>query len=515
MMMRIPRSIVLFLAILVTTARAQVLVSPVAPPPVDEMVDITLLHLNDVYQDLPIEKGSRGGMARVAKLRRQFLETSPSTLMVFCGDTLSPSVASIIFRGKQMISAWNAVGLDYAALGNHEFDFGPEVLLERMKESKFPWICANVFDRPSGKPFGGAVPCVIRDIKGVKVGFTGLLTLSTLSGSRPGPDVEIRDPVQTAREMVARLKSEGAQVLVGLTHLTYAEDKDVCRAATFDLVLAGHEHVLAQAFVNGTPILRAGSDARYVGRADIHYSRGQGKVDSIDCSVIEVTPAIQEDPEVAATILDYEQRLSRELDLVVGRTLVELDAIQTHNQSRETNLGDFVADALRTYAQTDAALINGGGIRSNQVLGPGSLTKRDVYTILPFENLVVKKTLRGSVLRAALEHGVSKVSTGPDGRFPQISGMSFEYDGSKPVGARVVQVRVGGEPLDDGREYTVAVNSFLARGGDDYTMLVDAPALSPGEKASYEADAVFQALSREPTISTRIDGRIKRVDVEK
>lgn len=503
------------LCFLTTAVHAQVLVSPAAPPPADEIVDITLLHLNDVYQDLPIEKGARGGMARVASLRRQFLETSPSALMVFCGDTLSPSVASIIFRGKQMISAWNAVGLDLATLGNHEFDFGPEILLERMKESKFSWICANVYDRPTGKPFGGAIPYVIREIKGVKVGFTGILTLSTLTGSRPGPDVEIRDPVQTAREIVPRMRSEGAQVVVGLTHLTYAEDKDVCRAVTFDLVLAGHEHVLAQAFCNGTPILRVGSDARYIGRADIQYSKGQGKVDSIDCTVIEVTSSIKEDPAVAASILDYEARLSKELDQVVGRTLVELDAVQVHNQSRETNLGNFVADAFRLHADADVGLINGGGIRSNQLMGPGSLTKRDVYTILPFENLVIKKTIRGSVLRAALEHGLSKVSTGPDGRFPQVSGLTFEYDASKAVGSRVVTALVRGQPLDEAREYSVATNSFLARGGDDYAMLNDPAAVVAPEKASYEADAILQMLAREPTISARVEGRIKRIDVEK
>ena len=108
---------------------------------------ITLLQVNDVYQFAPVDRGTRGGIGRVLTLKKQIQKESPNTLFLFSGDTISPSVESITYKGAQMIEAWNTVGLDYATFGNHEFDFGPEVLQERIKESRFGWVAANVVDK--------------------------------------------------------------------------------------------------------------------------------------------------------------------------------------------------------------------------------------------------------------------------------------------------------------------------------------------------------------------------------
>ncbi|MDX2029933.1 MAG: hypothetical protein SF339_04635 [Blastocatellia bacterium] len=118
----------------------------------ERTVRVTLLQLNDVYQMSPMDKGKTAGLARVATMRRQVIGQSPNTLFLLGGDTISPSVASSIFKGEQMIAAWNALGLDYAVLGNHEFDFGNVMLLKRMSESKFKWLGTNVIDRATGKP---------------------------------------------------------------------------------------------------------------------------------------------------------------------------------------------------------------------------------------------------------------------------------------------------------------------------------------------------------------------------
>ncbi|MGH9426452.1 MAG: metallophosphoesterase, partial [Terriglobia bacterium] len=149
---------------------------------------ITLLQVNDVYQFAPVDRGTRGGLARVMTLKKQIQKESPHTLFLFAGDTISPSVESITYKGAQMIESWNTAGLDYATLGNHEFDFGPEVLRERMKESRFHWIAANVIDKKTGKPFGGAESFVIREFGGVKIGIFGLVLPETRTTSRPGPD---------------------------------------------------------------------------------------------------------------------------------------------------------------------------------------------------------------------------------------------------------------------------------------------------------------------------------------
>src|ERR1043165_1030432 len=153
-------------------------------------VKVTLLQVNDVYQFAPVDQGTRGGLGRLLTLRKSIQQENPNTLFMMAGDTISPSVESITYKGEQMIEAWNAIGLDYATFGNHEFDFGPDVLKQRMKESKFGWVAANVIDNKTNKPFGGAAPFVIREFGGVKIGIFGLVLPETRVTSRPGPDVE-------------------------------------------------------------------------------------------------------------------------------------------------------------------------------------------------------------------------------------------------------------------------------------------------------------------------------------
>lgn len=130
--------------------------SPVAQEKRECATRITLLQVNDVYQFAPVDRGTRGGIARVLTLKKELQKQSPNTLFLLAGDTISPSVESITYKGAQMIESWNTAGLDYATFGNHEFDFGPTVLLDRMKESRFSWLAANVIDQKTGKPFGGA-----------------------------------------------------------------------------------------------------------------------------------------------------------------------------------------------------------------------------------------------------------------------------------------------------------------------------------------------------------------------
>src|SRR5688572_9042021 len=140
---------------------------------------ITILHVNDTYQFTPVEGGKLGGLARVLTIKKEALKKNPNTLMTLGGDTLSPSVETRTYRGAQMIDAWNAIGLDYSVLGNHEFDIRTNELLDRMKESKFTWLGTNVIDTKTGKVFAGMPQFVIRSIGGVKIGFIGFLLPET------------------------------------------------------------------------------------------------------------------------------------------------------------------------------------------------------------------------------------------------------------------------------------------------------------------------------------------------
>ena len=487
---------------------------PTALPATPErLVRVTLLQLNDVYQLSPVDKGMRGGLARVATLRQQIMVESPHTLFLLAGDTISPSVASNVFKGAQMIAAWNALGLGYAALGNHEFDFGPDVLRERMRESHFTWLAANVIDRKTGRPFGGMPPYVIHDFDGVKVGLFGLLTPDTALSSSPGPEVEFGDPFTTAAQLVPEMRAQGAQVVIAITHLTMRQDKQLGRSAAIDVIIGGHEHTLLESLSGRTPIFKMGSDARHLGRIDLTIEASSGALESIDWQVIPVTSEVPEDPSVAALVAQYEQQLAAELDQPVGSVSVVLDARQETNRSRETNLGSFIADAYRQATNADVALFNGGSIRSNTTYGPGMLSKRDVLSILPFENPVVKIEVTGEVLRAALEHGVSQAAEDREaGHFPQVSGLRFSFDGRHPPGSRVVSLTVNGQPLDAQHLYTLATNAYVANGGDGYTMFRGRRYLITPEEAQVEAVMVMNALAALGPSAPHTDGRTERLD---
>lgn len=503
---RWPRRVLLALAVILCAA-----VEIVAQTATQRAVRVTLLQVNDVYQLSPVDKGTRGGLARVAALRKKILAQSPHTLLLLAGDTLSPSVASNVFKGGQMVAAWNAAGLDLAVLGNHEFDFGDAVLRERIRESHFIWLGANVVDKRTGKPFDGVKPYIIREFDGVKIGFLGLVTPETARSSKPGAEVEFLEPAPTAARFVPEMRAQGATVVVALTHLDMPSDKAVARAAAIDLIVGGHEHTVLQSLSGRTPILKMGSDARNLGRIELNLSP-RGELESMDWEVTPVTSDFPEDAETAAVVAEYEKRLAGELDLPAGRTRVALDARQT-NRSRETNLGDFVAEACRRAAGADVALLNGGSIRSNTTYGPGVLAKRDILSILPFEDLVVTLEVTGAVLRAALEHGVATVGVQREpGRFPQISGLRFAYDARRPAGSRVISVSVNGEPLDDQRTYKLATSTFLLDGGDGYAMFRGARVLVKPEEGPLQADVVLAALAAAGEIAPQTDGRIKRLD---
>lgn len=479
----------------------------------DGKLRITLLQLNDVYQISPVEKGKRAGLARVATLRKKVMAESPNTIFLLAGDTISPSVASTVFKGEQVIATWNAIGLDYAVLGNHEFDFGNEILIQRMKESKFTWLGSNVIDHGTGKPFNGMPPFVIRSIGGIKIGILGLLTTDTATSSSPGQNVRFIDPILTARRLVPRMRAAGATIIIAVTHLTMSTDKELARTGLVDIIIGGHEHELLQSMAGRTPIFKWGSDARVLGRIDLNISAATRKIESMDWAGIPVTDTTPDDPAAAAVVNEFETRLSAEMDKPLGLTTVELDGLSIHSRTRETNLGNLIADAFRQGTKADVVICNGGSIRANAMLPAGPLTKRDVITILPFQNPIVKIEATGAQIKAALENGVSQVSEESEsGRFPQVSGVQFEFDGRRPVGSRVVKVIINGQPLDEKRAYTLASSNYLIEGGDGYSMFKTPKYLIPAESAEIDSTILANLILRVGEVAPKVEGRIKRLD---
>ena len=476
---------------------------------------VTILHVNDVYQFMPVEGGKRGGLGRLLTLKQQIKQENPNTIFTLGGDTLSPSVETRTYKGAQMIDAWNAIGLDYSVLGNHEFDIKTAELLQRMKESKFQWLGANVVDGKTGKIFADMPPFVIRDFGGVKVGFIGLLLPETKETSSMDESLQVKNYCDTAKELVPKMRAAGANAVVGLTHLFMAQDKRLARCAEFDLILGGHEHTLLQSSADGTPIFKMTADARELGRFNLNFDKQTKKLLSIDWEIIPVTDAIPSADEFAWVFEKYKDLLQK-LSEPVGMTGVQLDALSLSNRTKETNVGNLIADSYRSAVGADIGFVNGGSIRADLTYNPGILTKRDVLSILPFNNPVVKVEITGKTLREILEHGVARSAEDNEpGRFPQVSGVSFKFDTTKPAGNRVTDIRVGGKPLEASKTYTLATSDFLvSRGGDGYTMFKDAKVLTDAAIAPKDSDLLEKAIKSAPnqTIAPKLEGRIVKVN---
>lgn len=432
----------------------------------------------------------RGGLARVATLVRELRRQTPNTLFVLAGDTLSPSLLSTLRRGAQMIEGWNAIGLDLATFGNHEFDFGPAVLAQRIGESRFPWVSSNVLDRATGEPFGGARRWVRRDLDGVRVGLIGLTTADAAKTSNGGPGLRFEDPLAAARAAVAALGAVDLRVAV--THLPLREDRELVDALPVDAILGGHDHDPMLYEQGRAVIVKAGADALNVGQ--VEYEIRCGAVTGRRQRLIPVEARLAEAPDVAALVQRQAALLARELETPVGSTTIPLDARETLTRRQETPIGRFIAALMRERVGGQVGLLNSGAIRGNRVIPPGPITTGDVRRLLPFSNTVTLLEVTGEALRAALERSVDGLPR-PTGHFLQTAGVGYSVDPTRPPGRRVGAIEIDGRPLDPAGRYRVAVPDYLARGRDGYAMLGAARILLAPEDGPDLLETVLHGLS--------------------
>ena len=405
-----------------------------------DQVTITLLHCNDVYEIAP--KDGAGGFAPFMTLLDAERARNPHTLTTFGGDLLSPSLLSGLTKGSQMIELTNAIGVQVAVLGNHEFDFGPALAAERIKASRYPWLGTNVLGA-DGAPAVGCADLQLFDIAGYKIGFLGILTPDTATLSSPGNAISFAAPAATAATAVKRLKEMGADLVVALTHLNIADDQQlVAGVEGVDLVLGGHDHEAITFYEGDTLIAKSASDLHFLAAIDLRIGRAMVK----DKEVVVWSPSwrylatagVTPEPAIETVVARWNTALDQELAVPVGVTRVELDTRRASVRTEETNFGDLVADAMRNATGAEVGLANGGGIRGDRLYPAGTeLTRKDILTELPFGNTVVVAQITGADLLAALENGVSAVAD-KAGRFPQVSGMSFVYDPALPPGSRIV-----------------------------------------------------------------------------
>jgi 5'-nucleotidase len=455
-----------------------------APAAWAEVIWTTFLQLNDVYEITPVEGGQRGGLARVATLRRQLRDENPNTYTVLAGDLLSPSALGTArvdgerLAGAQMVASLNSLGLDYATFGNHEFDLAAAQLQARLTESQFQWVSSNVL-QANGDPFPQVPPSTILTIPGTAGGAVRIGLVSATLASNPVDYVQYRDPIEALQEQVDILKDK-VDIIVALTHLSLAQDQQIAEAIPeIDLIMGGHEHENIQQWRFGlsapittcpdqpTPIFKADANARTVYIHDLRYDTETGCL-QLTSRLQPITTALPEDPTTAATVQTWLERgfagfraSGFEPTQTVAILTDSLDGLEASVRNQPTNLTDLIAAAmLQAAPTTELAIFNSGSIRIDDRLPPGILTQYDVIRILPFGGNVLTVEMPGSLLARILIQG--ELNRGSGG-YLQTAHVSWD--------AAASQWRVQGQPIVANRRYRVAINDFLLSGreiGLDY-----------------------------------------------
>ena len=469
---------------------------------------VRFLLVNDVYVADTMADGN-GGLARVATVRNRLADQGP-VLFVLAGDVLSPSLLSKYYSGRQMVEAFNAAKLDYATFGNHEFELPLDTLEARIAESHFKWVSSNCA-RADGTPFPKVLPWDTLRISGQKVGLFGL----TLQGAYRKA-YRCADPDSAAHLAIDTLVALGAELVVGLTHQTVEADRDLlAREPRLDLLLGGHEHEAHDSVVSGRHVLKADANSRTAQFVTLWGGKGQWRQ---AVGLVKIDDRLPDDTAVAAVVERWEDSLRARLgpERSVGRTSVPIDARDAIGRQRESLLGDLVTDAMRWGTGTDAALLNAGTLRLDDVIRPGRLSSYQIESIFLFsdETRVLTVPLTGVRLREILEHGVADGSLGKGG-FLQVSGLAYTYDPAAPSGHRIQGDvrRQGAGPIGGRDTLKVAIPVYPAcEGGDGYDIPEAASACAARQGAPRAADLLtrYVADSLRGEVTPPPTGRIVR-----
>ena len=479
-----------------------------------------------------------GGFSRLASAVRSIKEKYPAeVLVVNSGDSLTGKYF-LQFKGEAVFSALTLMGIDAGTLGNHEFDRGADILAAALKYCRFPVVETNLKPITENPLAGLFVDAVVMQRNSLKIGILGLMTpvlplISNAKGLKFAANMAER-----ARSAAEKLKKEQkADLVIALTHIGLEEDKAlarkvpqidvICGSHSHDLLKTGQEVVLLRPDGSRTIIVQAGARGQYLGLLKLELENGL--IMGHQWEPIRVGATIIQAPDMEDLIRMYQKKMPLKRVLTTSR--VALDCLSETVRAREAAIGNLITDIIRQRFNTDMAFHNGGGIRGERVIPAGRITTEDIDTMLPFENRVVLLRLKGRVIKQALERGVAFLSP-KQGAFLQVSGLRYEVNpkatpqklrtdknripigirqpGSRIVNMEVLQKEGRYQPLDSERVYAVAVNSFLANGGDGYVMLKAAR----HRTATYVPlrSAVTNRLDRSSFIAPKQEGRIRILD---
>lgn len=510
--------------------------------PVSDTWELTVMHTNDTHAHL-------ADVARRVTLVNQIRNEGGNNLLVDAGDVFSGDLYFTKWFGRADLAFMNYMGYDAMTFGNHEFDQGTAVLANFINNAKFPLVSSNIdFSKDEHiaslvkSPItinttaqkttanGGVYPYVILDVNGVEVGVFGMTTEDTTETSSPGKNVIFKNAQESAEETVKVMEQEGLKHIIALSHLGYGRDKAIAETVEgIDLIVGGHTHTKLSKpefltdTINNTPtvIVQANEWGKFLGRVDLVFDKngvvqtGEGQTTG---QLLTVDNTVTEDIVAKEMLAPYNAELGELKKQVIGIASVVLDGERKNVRSKETNLGNLIADGMLSKAKqlknADIAIMNGGGIRAS--IDQGEITMGELRTVMPFGNTLFVLDVTGQQLKDGLENGISgaKLADLP-GKFPQIAGMKFKWDPNATGGNKVFDIMIqresGYEALNLSSTYRLATNSFVANGGDGYVSF--ATAIVSGayhEDLGYPDYEIFMEYvdSLGGSVSPKVEGRI-------
>ncbi len=468
-----------------------------------------LLHINDLHSRIqPINRfdstcGAEddaagecfGGVARVATaintLRGELEAAGENVLVLDAGDQFQGSLMYTTYKGDVEAEFMEAIGFDVMAVGNHEFDDGPENLARFAEMVSFPIISGNLDLSQSNVLSDEMIPDhVVLDVNGVQVGVISALATDTAETSSPGPSIIFQDEIDALQADVDALTEQGVNIIIALTHVGLPMDIAIAEAVTgIDVIVGGHSHtylsssdpdragayptMITNPDGDFVPIVQAYAYSKYLGHLEVTFD-DDGNVVYASGDTMVLDASVTPDADIAARVAELAGPIEEAMAEVIGEASDVIEGSREVCRAMECAMGNLVADAMleRVADQgIQVAIQNGGGLRAT--IDSGEITMGEVFTVLPFQNTLATFELTGAGIVEALENGVSAVEEGA-GRFPQVSGMSYTFDLSQEPGSRVSDVMVGGEPIDLEATYGVVSNNYMRGGGDGYSSFTTA-----------------------------------------
>jgi 5'-nucleotidase len=538
------RTPVALAAVLAAALAASISAAPTSTAaPRGEPVDIQILSVSDFHGQLDPVNGL-GGAAALSSYWAADRAANPNTLLFTAGDAVgaSPPLSSF-FADQPTIDWMNHVGFTADTFGNHNFDAGLSRLQNQVDAAEFDYLSSNLTNLDDN--LTGVSPYKIYDVGGVKVAVIGVTNPEAPTLVKPGSlgSIEITDPAAAAQRARAKAVKDGARVFVAIGHLGIVGKDgsgepigplvDFAQAVDgFDVILGDHTDVEYSKIINDALVVE--NKSKGVTYARTHLSvdprNGRALAKSVEF-VSPVASAVTPDPAVVSLLAPYRTQLAAALDEKIGVATDVFPRGGTPAVERigEAAIGNLTTDAMRAKYGTQIAFTNGGGLRSalpapgylpldttlrrtspGYAAGPPfDLVAGDAFTLLPFGNQSLTRTVTGAQLWAALEHSVGSIPSA-NGKFLQISGFKFTYDAARSPGSRVVSVALeDGTPIaPDGTTYTATTNDFTNAGGDGYTMLAD----GQGVTRDILANDVLDYIVAQGTITPTLEGRITRLN---